>query len=241
MTNKNLKLHNAFTLAEVLITIGIIGVVAAMTMPTLIQNYRNHVVETRLQKVYSVMNQAIKQSEVINGEKENWDFDDPQFYEKYLAPYLNVLKKETIVGTNYYYNGIYFNDGSLLIGKTSSYTNEAGETIAIAGGNKDYFFYPDAKNFNEEELVSRAAVGRTTFPFRFAPNYYPPENLINSFGTRHYKKGFEPYMHELSNNSYLYAGKAFSCNEVNSSPMFCTALIMMNGWKIPKDYPFKVR
>ena len=32
---------NAFTLAEVLITLGIIGVVAAMTLPTLIQNHQN--------------------------------------------------------------------------------------------------------------------------------------------------------------------------------------------------------
>ena len=31
-----------FTLAEVLITLGIIGVVAAMTLPTLIQNYKKN-------------------------------------------------------------------------------------------------------------------------------------------------------------------------------------------------------
>ena len=38
---------NAFTLAEVLITLGIIGVVAAMTLPAVIQNYRNHVQKPR--------------------------------------------------------------------------------------------------------------------------------------------------------------------------------------------------
>lgn len=40
----------AFTLAEVLITLGVIGVVAAMTIPTLITSYQKHVVETKLTK-----------------------------------------------------------------------------------------------------------------------------------------------------------------------------------------------
>lgn len=45
--------YSAFTLAETLITLGIIGVVAGLTIPTLISNYRKHVVETRLEKFYS--------------------------------------------------------------------------------------------------------------------------------------------------------------------------------------------
>ena len=48
-----------FTLAEVLITLGIIGVVAAMTMPALVAAYNNHITEVRLKKFYSIMNQAI--------------------------------------------------------------------------------------------------------------------------------------------------------------------------------------
>lgn len=38
----------AFTLAEVLITLGIIGIVAAMTIPTLINNYQKKITVTRL-------------------------------------------------------------------------------------------------------------------------------------------------------------------------------------------------
>ena len=38
-SNKHYK-SLAFTLAEVLITLGIVGVVAAMTIPTLMHNYR---------------------------------------------------------------------------------------------------------------------------------------------------------------------------------------------------------
>lgn len=44
------KFKNAFTLAEVLITLGIIGVVAAMTLPTLIANYQKQVYANGLKK-----------------------------------------------------------------------------------------------------------------------------------------------------------------------------------------------
>lgn len=50
----------AFTLAEVLITLGIIGVVAAMTLPTLINSYKKQQTVTHLQKVYTSLNQALR-------------------------------------------------------------------------------------------------------------------------------------------------------------------------------------
>lgn len=49
----------AFTLAEVLITLGIIGVVTAMTMPTLIANYKNKELLTRVKKTYSTFYNAV--------------------------------------------------------------------------------------------------------------------------------------------------------------------------------------
>ena len=48
----------AFTLAEVLITLGIIGVVAALTMPTLIAQHRKKALQTALLKTYSELQQA---------------------------------------------------------------------------------------------------------------------------------------------------------------------------------------
>ena len=59
-----------FTLAETLITLGIIGVVAALTLPTLIQQHNKKVVETRLMKFYSSINQAVKMAEVDYGDKK---------------------------------------------------------------------------------------------------------------------------------------------------------------------------
>lgn len=59
--------NRAFTLAEVLITLGIIGVVAAMTLPTLIQNYQKQVYVTQLKKAYSVLGNAINKMAVDEG------------------------------------------------------------------------------------------------------------------------------------------------------------------------------
>ena len=57
-THHSLK-SAAFTLAEVLVTLGIIGVVSAMTVPTLIQNYQRQSYVTQLHKVYNEMSQAV--------------------------------------------------------------------------------------------------------------------------------------------------------------------------------------
>ena len=62
----------AFTLAEVLITLGIIGVVAAMTMPSLIANHREKQIVAQLKKTYSVLQQAFLQAEVKHGEAKYW-------------------------------------------------------------------------------------------------------------------------------------------------------------------------
>lgn len=49
---------NGFTLAETLITLGIIGVVAAMTLPTLLKANQNRVNEARYKKAVSMLSQA---------------------------------------------------------------------------------------------------------------------------------------------------------------------------------------
>ncbi len=64
LTNSTLSQRErvcAFTLAEVLITLGIIGVVAALTLPTLIGNYQKQALATQTKKFYSMMSQAVKQ------------------------------------------------------------------------------------------------------------------------------------------------------------------------------------
>lgn len=62
-----MKKENAFTLAEVLITLGIIGVVAAMTLPTLIQKQNTKVLETAFTKAYSNAAQALSSTQFALG------------------------------------------------------------------------------------------------------------------------------------------------------------------------------
>ena len=49
---------NGFTLAEVLITLGVIGIVAAMTIPTLIANIKGAQYRTKFKKVISTLSNA---------------------------------------------------------------------------------------------------------------------------------------------------------------------------------------
>ena len=66
----------AFTLAEVLITLGIIGIVAAMTLPALMANGRKQETVARLKKFNSMMLQAILLSENDNGPYEYWNKEE---------------------------------------------------------------------------------------------------------------------------------------------------------------------
>ncbi len=56
-----------FTLAEVLITLGIIGVVAAMTIPTLIANTRSQQYRSKFKKTISTLSQAARMSQAQYG------------------------------------------------------------------------------------------------------------------------------------------------------------------------------
>lgn len=52
-------MKQAFTMAEVLITLGIIGVVAAMTFPAVIGKYKEYEVTVKAKKIYSMMMQVL--------------------------------------------------------------------------------------------------------------------------------------------------------------------------------------
>lgn len=70
MQQKTVK--NAFTLAEVLITLGIIGVVAAMTMPTLMNSTQGAQYKAAYKKALSALSQAV----TLNVALDEWSFAD---------------------------------------------------------------------------------------------------------------------------------------------------------------------
>ena len=87
------KVKFAFTLAEVLITLGIIGIVAAMTIPGLISNYQKKQTVTKLQKAISILNQAYKLSFDDVGEpsaQEAFNMGAEQYFQTYWVPYIKT-------------------------------------------------------------------------------------------------------------------------------------------------------
>ena len=80
-------MKKAFTLAEVLITLGIIGVVSVLTIPNIISNYQNKVLATQLKKAYAEIAQAgalaITTEEAMEF-KETEAHNKQEFLEKYF-------------------------------------------------------------------------------------------------------------------------------------------------------------
>ena len=66
----------AFTLAETLIVMGIIGVVAALTIPNLNSSTADKEKVAKLKKVYSNLNDAIGRAEAVYGSMEEWKISD---------------------------------------------------------------------------------------------------------------------------------------------------------------------
>ena len=73
-----------FTLAEVLITLGIIGVVAALTIPGLITTYKAHRLHTQFLKSYSVIQQAFKQMSEDDVSIDPSTYQNRTFYQTFM-------------------------------------------------------------------------------------------------------------------------------------------------------------
>lgn len=86
-------MKKGFTLAEVLITLGVIGIVAALTIPSLISNHNKSVTAARLSKAYNTVSNAIRLSENDNGMMSDWpigaNMDIYKFWDEYLKPYFS--------------------------------------------------------------------------------------------------------------------------------------------------------
>lgn len=89
-------MKKAFTLAEVLITLVVIGVIAALTIPTLMKANKRTETEAKLKKTYSVVANLIKLSQLDNDMPGTWDSSNEQTaYGTYIRPYLKFAKECT--------------------------------------------------------------------------------------------------------------------------------------------------
>lgn len=76
---------NGFTLAEVLITLGIIGVVAAITIPGLMTNYKAHRFRSQFLKSYSTLQQVIREMLADDVSLDNSDYPAHTFYKTFIT------------------------------------------------------------------------------------------------------------------------------------------------------------
>ena len=81
------KRLSGFTLAEVLITLAIIGVVAALSIPAVISNSQQQEFKTGLRKAVSVLNSAITMNMALDGESP---YDNANTF-AYLQKHMSVL------------------------------------------------------------------------------------------------------------------------------------------------------
>lgn len=131
-----------FTLAEVLITLGIIGVVAALTIPTLINNYQEKVTVTKVKKMYSTLSNAYALYVMDNGESETYPENAAGAIEAFniFKPYLKISQDCGTFGQGCIYEGRY----KLKSGELNNNYSESnvyykavlsdGSTIWIRGG-----------------------------------------------------------------------------------------------------------
>lgn len=88
-------MKKAFSLAEILVTLTIIGVIASMTIPNLQTNAHKRELAAGCKKAFSTLSNAIALAEQANGPVRKWGLSDnssAEDFEEYLLPYLNVIQ-----------------------------------------------------------------------------------------------------------------------------------------------------
>lgn len=224
-----MKKNYGFTLAEVLITLGIIGVVAAITIPTLISNKAKQEHVVKVKKIYSTLEQAVRMSEAENGNKATWSYgvasytsgaEAVAFTKTYLIPYLNVAKNcETTTGCWVtkikHFDGTDFNNYGDN-GQYAKFILNDGTALHVSTAPGTAFIHFD---------VNGPAKG---------PNIYGQDILTYSINYDNSIYGMTQTRAQLTN-----PGLANSCTKTTDQPDLCLILIMKDGWQIADDYPWK--
>ena len=228
MINQKYKPKTGFTLAEVLITLGIIGVVAAMTLPTIITNVQKKVVENQLKVFNTTINNAFRMSQVEHGGSfQDWIKSGTSYsfvqmrewLDEYLFPYMKTqdvsdCQTETVVGGyDNVQQGICFHlvNGGLI-------------WMHIDGNGGDLVYFANGKMQKNP---------RNTFQFQFAK--YSSDGNHSRISLNF----IEPYTFNWNGNkASLTGGGTWGCYKGCTNCAYCTKLIQLNNWEIPDDYPW---
>ena len=237
---------HAFTLAEVLITLGIIGIVAAMTIPTLIVNYQKREFASRLSQTFSVLSNAVKMAQVEYGDVATWGYQkyygltiEPdndksqyvkEFAEKYFLPYLKVSKNYgRIKLKDIGYSGYKTKDG-----RTYFSAGQEIYTVELSNGTTLFFSYNGGRVDEDTTIISVPLIfidvnGKTE------PNILGRDFFMLQLSTTKNRL-------ETSGTTYNRSVLLDKCTKNPEGKVYdnllCTALLQMDGWKFAEDYPW---
>lgn len=253
----------AFTLSEVLITLGIIGVVAALTIPNLITAHQKKAAVAGLIEAQSILNQAVKHYTYESDEEGSADFettmDVQSFAEKYFKPYLKVARVCTKMS-----------DGCWQTGNFNGYYDLAGNKVtdsvpySLVLNNGMIFGFSKIDGTNLISVVvdingksPRNVMGKDVFVFYLYNNanlcdygFEKWKNVKNGI----YPGGFDncgaPHIAYSREELMGKQGNVLRpCNKNGTTNgatggkrtgigTACAALIFKDGWKISSDYPW---
>ncbi len=205
------KTAKGFTLAEVLITLVVIGIIAAITVPLLMANHKRTETVTRLKKAYTTITNAIKLSEVENGLSfKDWDYslDAENFYYTYLNKYITNSKIESAGWKDPLSGGeelmtVWLNDGIMIAIDGIAYDNFKSVWVDVNGDKKPNSY------------------GRDIFYFELA---------FDNNGQ----------LYSSSNLSRKQVINYCKDTKYSTSAYFCAHLIISDGWEIKDDYPVRL-
>lgn len=224
--------QHAFTLAEILITLGIISVVAAMTIPALIYNYKNKERSVRLKKAYSELSRAIILSQQEHGDISNWEGAPYhktgmlEWSNEYIFKYMNKITS-CEEGTN---NKTCPTDSNKICDPLSKKCSTTGlkATIHILNNGQIIYIYGGGNPVN----------GKTNFLHILIDT-----NGVN--GPNMHGKDVFTLTLSLSGNSYLPLqpfGKGNKRTDLlkncTNTPETCAALLQYDNWEFRSDYPW---
>ncbi len=254
------KKEQGFTLAEVLITLGVIGIIAAMTLPSLIANHRKQVTLTKVKQTYNILNNALERAKVdYDTDVNNWYI--PQngsqleksmfFVEKYMLPYLNVSHYCKDKPTQpYCLEKIYFFKGNswsylgpVTSGSGTAFILSNGVFVSVVVG--EIATAPDADGYNE--AINRVVIsfdidnykgynrkGYDVFMLELGGAEGPSKNNNAN------RNKFLPYGYDASKKCDYYVSDInHACNPNSTySGSYCLAYIVCNGWDFGDKYPW---
>ena len=232
------NMKKGFTLAEVLITLGIIGIIAAMTLPTVIKNNQRKEAEAKFKKAYSAVSQAFLAAQAKHGEAKDWAWDNADFVlSYYIAPEIKGAKlypsgkqqvnvmcfedkfSSTTQHGNHKNRQYVWMTG---VGISTPFTSKTASLKMIDGTclglTPDNAFGPDKKLLSIDingNMIGPNTAGYDLFFFVVKDNQ------------------ILPYGYNWTTEDLTHQTKTNSCNrKAGSSGLVCAAKVMADGWEI---------